>query len=91
MVQLVGEYVLPTLLVIRAGLQCLDTPGTDQHEVYGKFVATNARFFERTRQRVASYWHCYYQGVYAERRHYPGQTILDFIAQAAKAYEATRG
>jgi hypothetical protein len=57
----VGEYVLPILLVIHDRLSGLDTPETAQHEVYGTFVAANAGFFERIRQRVASYRRCCYR------------------------------
>jgi hypothetical protein len=84
--QIVGEYVVELLLAIRGGLANLDTPGTAQHMVYGRFIAANPDFFHLTRQRVASYWDCYYRGLYADRRHYPGYTILASLDAAATAF-----
>lgn len=82
-VQLVGEYVVEILVVIRDELRDLATPGTCGHLAYGKFLVDNPAFFARTQRRVVSYWSCYYRGTYASFRGYPGCTILDLLRSAA--------
>lgn len=82
-VQLVGEYVLEILVVIRDGLRGLATPGTPGHLAYGTFVADNPAFFARTQRRVVSYWSCYYRGAYTSFQGYPGSTLLDLLRSAA--------
>ncbi|MFE4696879.1 hypothetical protein ACFRIC_07280 [Streptomyces sp. NPDC056738] len=82
-VQLVGEYVLEILVVICDELRDLTTPGTGGHLAYGQFLSDNPAFFARTQRRVVSYWSCYYRGVYASFRGYPGCTILDLLRSAA--------
>ncbi|MFD7712168.1 hypothetical protein ACFV6E_07835 [Streptomyces sp. NPDC059785] len=82
-VQLVGEYVLEILVVIRDELRDLAVPGTCGHRAYGRFLVDNPAFFARTQRRVVSYWNCYYRGVYADFRGYPGCTLLDLLRSAA--------
>jgi hypothetical protein len=82
-VQLVGEYVLEILVVIRDGLRDLATPGARGHLAYGTFVADNPAFFARTQRRVVSYWNCYYRAAYASFRDYPGCALLDLLRSAA--------
>jgi hypothetical protein len=36
----------------------------------------NPGFLELTRQRVESYFHCYYRGMYVESADYPGHQLL---------------
>lgn len=85
-VQLVGEYVLNILMDIRSGLTEVDVSGTQLHAVYGRFGAANPEFIARTRQRVASYWHCYYRNVWADRKYYPGTTVIDSLRVAARHF-----
>ncbi|KUL41686.1 hypothetical protein ADL15_03165 [Actinoplanes awajinensis subsp. mycoplanecinus] len=86
-VQLVGEYVLNILMDIRSGLVEVDTPGTQMHAMYGRFGAANPEFIARTRQRVASYWHCYYRNVWTDRKFYPGTTVIDSVRAAARHFQ----
>lgn len=83
-VRLVGEYVLEILLDIRRELVELDDPTTPQHTVYGQVLAANPSFLAVTRQRVASYWACYYRHLYSDRRYYPGSTLIESMRAAAR-------
>jgi hypothetical protein len=85
-VQLVGEYVVQILEIIRRALIDVDKPGTALHEVHGRFVAENSDFIQLTRQRAISYWDCYYRGQYADRTHYPGLAILASLQAAGRHY-----
>jgi hypothetical protein len=89
-VQLVGEYVLSVVMDIRSGLVEVDIPGTQTHGVYGRFGAADPEFLFRTRQRVASYWHCYYRNVWADRKYYPGTTVVDSVRAAARHVQTAR-
>lgn len=82
-VQLVGEYVLEILVVIRDGLRDLAAPGSRGHLAYGTFIADNPAFFARTQRRVVSYWNCYYRAAYTNFRGYPGCPLLDLLRSAA--------
>jgi hypothetical protein len=86
-VQLVGEYVLNILMDIRSGLVEVDIPGTQMHAVYGRFGAANPEFIAHTRQRVASYWHCYYRNVWADRKYYPGTTVIESLRVASSHFQ----
>jgi len=54
-VQLLGEYVLEVHRVIVSNVNHLDQPS------YVRFVAENPTFMQLTRQRVVSYWDCYFR------------------------------
>lgn len=86
-VQLAGEYVLEILLDIRRGLTDLEEPGTPQHATYGQVLAANPSFVALTGQRVVSYWNCYHRSLYADRRHYPGYTLMTSLRAAARYYD----
>ncbi|WP_346116299.1 hypothetical protein [Micromonospora coerulea] len=87
-VQLVGEYVAAILVDIRDGLVEVDSPGTRLHAMYGKFGSANPEFITLTRQRVASYWDCYYRRLWADRAHYPGTTVIESVRAAARQFQA---
>ncbi|HEY8322567.1 MAG TPA: hypothetical protein VIG46_12325 [Candidatus Baltobacteraceae bacterium] len=54
-VQLTGEYVWHILALIWESVDALD------RSVYAAFLRANPAYYERTRQRVISYWDCYYR------------------------------
>ncbi|MFJ8601562.1 hypothetical protein ACIREM_23185 [Streptomyces shenzhenensis] len=82
-VQLVGEYVVEILAVIRRALSDLDMPGTTLRAAYGQFIVDNPSFFARTQRRVVSYWSCYYRFNYPSFPGYPGCTVLEFLRAVA--------
>jgi hypothetical protein len=69
--QLVGEYVIEILQVIQSNLDRLNP------SMYEHFLRTNPELLARTRQRVISYWNCYYRS--SRREEYVGFQLLDFF------------
>ncbi len=72
-IQLLGEYVIEILEVIYNNLEKLDVI------LYKKFIRDNVKSYDLTKQRVASYWSCYYRWKYKYKQDYVGFKILDFI------------
>ena len=70
-VQLVGEYVVEILQVVSRNLDHLDPP------LYRRFLRANPKFFALTKQRVISYWDCYYR--WQRRADYVGFQIMTFM------------
>lgn len=56
--QLCGEYVIEIRDAIEA-----HWPATRQRN-YGTFFRENPLFFQRTQDRMISYWDCYYRWLY---------------------------
>ena len=86
-VRLVGEYVVEILVVIQDALHALDEPGSRTRETYGRFIAQNPEFLDVTRQRVASYWNCYYHQRFAQQA-YPGFVLIASLEAAAAEMKA---
>jgi hypothetical protein len=74
-IQLVGEYVVEAINEIRDGLSRLD-PG-----LYGSFLRENPAFYQLTKQRVSSYWNCYYYD--REKTEYAGFRVLEAFERFA--------
>jgi hypothetical protein len=70
-VQLSGEYVVEILCAIRDNLDLLDA------KIYGAFLLRNPAFYRKTKERVQSYWNCYYRGEY--KNDYAGFQIMEFF------------
>ena len=70
-VRLIGEYVIEILQVINRDRSHLNP------RLYRSFLEANPAFFTLARQRVVSYWDCYYRS--QRREDYPGFQILDFL------------
>ena len=70
-IQLVGEYVIEILQVVIRNLNLLDP------SLYRRFLRENPRFFALTKQRVISYWDCYYR--WQRRSDYVGFRIIAFM------------
>jgi hypothetical protein len=77
-IQLIGEYVVEILDVIHQNLTSLDT------STYGHFLRGNPRFFSQTKQRVASYWDCYYRN--HKRSEYVGFKLVDFFEHLTRTH-----
>ncbi len=56
-IELTGEYVVEILQQVEDGFEQLDP------EALARFVADNPAFVAVTRQRVESYWDCYYRAI----------------------------
>jgi hypothetical protein len=72
-VQLVGEYVIEIHRVVLDALPVLNSTK------YAAFLRENPAFYLRTRQRVMSYWNCYYRTdpTYWDRAKYPAFEVLN--------------
>jgi hypothetical protein len=70
-IQLVGEYVVEILNVVRQNLNELDA------SLYASFLRANRGFFATTERRVTSYWDCYYRA--QKREEYVGFQLIAFF------------
>jgi hypothetical protein len=88
-VNLVGEYVVEIIVDIhRALLPALDDPASPHFAQYGTFLAENPEFLALTRQRVASYWDCYYRRRYLSPADYPAHPLIAALTHAARTHSA---
>ncbi|TVX91513.1 hypothetical protein [Cohnella terricola] len=71
--QLIGEYVVEILFEISKNLVYLDI------KEFNKFFDDNREFFFRTKQRVRSYWNCYYKNEYKEFEAYIGNKVITYF------------
>jgi hypothetical protein len=76
-VQLAGEYVLEIVQLLASHLEQL------RLESYRSFVAQNPAFMALTRQRMVSYWDCYYRRDYSQLVEYPGHHVLEALHPTA--------
>jgi len=70
-VRLIGECVIEILRVIRENCAGLEA------ELYRGFLKENPEFWEITKQRVVSYWNCYYRE--QRRADYVGFQIVEYL------------
>lgn len=63
--QLLGEYVLPIIRVVE------DHPAVLKRPEYRRFIEENPAFFQLLKQRIISYWNCYYRQTFPQLRDYP--------------------
>jgi hypothetical protein len=68
-VHLVGEYVIEIVCSIRDNFDRLDA------SVYRAFLTSNPAFYQTTKDRVVSYWNCYYRD--QQRADYAGFQVLE--------------
>lgn len=72
-IRLAGEYVIEILSVIEAELNHINC------DMFKVFLEENPGFYELIKQRVISYWDCYYRARYWKREHYAGFRIIEFL------------
>jgi hypothetical protein len=75
-VKLVGEYVIEILQVIRDKMTHLNPA------IYKRFLQENPGFFAVTKQRVTSYWNCYYRSF--KKEDYVGFQLLEYFQAITK-------
>ena len=71
--RLLGEYVIEILHLIHNHLDSLN------FENYIEFIRYNSEFYELTRQRMISYWNCYYRNQFFNKKGYVGFQIFEFF------------
>jgi hypothetical protein len=72
-VQIIGEYVIEILNDIFESRNSINKGNLKN------FVLSNRELFIRTRDRVASYWDCYYRTQFPKKETYVGFKILAYI------------
>jgi hypothetical protein len=70
-VPLVGEYVIAIVRSIGDRVDCLN-PDLDR-----AFLMRNPAYFRNTKERVTSYWNCYYRE--QQREDYAGFQVAGFV------------
>jgi len=73
--RLLGEYVVEILYVMERNLGKLNM------DACREFLISNREFYATTRQRVVSYWNCYYRRQYPKTDDYVGFKIVRFFDQ----------
>ena len=66
-IRLIGEYVIEILQIIFENLDSIDS------EIYKVFIKNNPEFYEVNKQRVISYWNCYFRSQYPNRPKSPNK------------------
>jgi hypothetical protein len=66
-------------------LDALGDPRSATAAVYRGVLLENPGFLELTRQRVESYWDCYYRGMYVDSADYPGHQLLRRVQSVVTA------
>lgn len=72
-VQLIGEYVVEILQLIYDRREELDG------SLYREFIASNPEYFYKTKQRVISYWNCYYRFSFPDKNEYVGFKLIRYL------------
>jgi len=75
-VQLIGEYVVEIQGVIESNVAYLGQPS------YVRFVAENPTFIQLTRQRMISYWDCYFRRQTPNLQDHVGFRLLEALGAA---------
>lgn len=76
-VQLTGEYVIEMLNKCESRFHLLDPV------LYGTFIRDNPKYFQTTRDRMISYWDCYYRLLYKRKPDYVGFRLFDRLQEFA--------
>jgi hypothetical protein len=79
--QLLGEYVLPIIRVVEAHSVVL------KRSEYHRFVADNPAFFKLLKQRIISYWDCYYRSMFPRLRDYPAFQLAETVGRGTDLEE----
>lgn len=73
--QLLGEYVLEIIYVVHNHAAVL------KRTEYRRFVIENPAFFQLLKQRIISYWNCYYRAMFPQLRDYPAFQIAQSFGE----------
>jgi hypothetical protein len=72
-IQLLGEYVVEIGQLIENRMNAQDT------QVYKEFALSNSSFVKLTKQRIVSYWDCYYRSRFRSIEDYPNYRVFKRI------------
>jgi hypothetical protein len=76
-IQLAGEYVINIIQFVWENIERLP------RDIYRDFLLQNPFFYKTTKQRVMSYWDCYYRD--RRKADYPGFQILEFLDELQRS------
>jgi hypothetical protein len=77
-IRLAGEYVMEILHPIEVAFPALD------HAIYANFIKDNPAFYKLMRERMISYWDCYYRWLYKNKNDYVGFRLFSHFDAIAK-------
>ncbi|WP_196222255.1 hypothetical protein [Burkholderia ubonensis] len=77
-IQLCGEYVIEILDDVEQRVPRLD------RDIYRAFIRENPVLYRKTRDRMVSYWDCYYRWLYKRKRDYVGFRLFDQFDEWAR-------
>ncbi|WP_321870685.1 hypothetical protein [Burkholderia ubonensis] len=77
-IQLCGEYVIEILDDVEQRVPRLD------RDIYRAFIRENPAFYRKTRDRMVSYWDCYYRWLYKRKHDYVGFRLFDQFDEWAR-------
>lgn len=83
-VALLGEYIVEIVTIICQELPDLADPTSPTARRYGRFLVDNKDFHFLIRQRVASYWDCYFRSRYLYPEHCPTMILRSWLDRAAR-------
>jgi len=72
-IQLLGEYIVEILDLLLANFEHI------HHLHIRRFIQENTTFWAKTKQRIDSYWDCYYKYDFPFRADYSGFKLIDKI------------
>ena len=76
--QLLGEYVLEIIRVVQAHSAVL------KRSEYRRFIIENPAFLQLLKQRIISYWNCYYRAMFPRLKDYPAFQIVESFDKEKK-------
>ncbi len=76
--QLLGEYVLQIIRLVQEHAAVL------QRSEYRRFIIENPAFFQLLKQRITSYWNCYYRAMFPRLSDYPAFQIAEFFDEVMR-------
>ena len=71
--QLLGEYVIEIIEAISQNINHLPI------KAYNEFIKENPSFANLLKQRIVSYWDCYYRSQYPHFKNYVGYQVADML------------
>jgi hypothetical protein len=72
-IKIVGEYVIDILVDINERIDVIDKTNLKN------FLLSNEEFYKLTKDRVTSYWDCYYRMQYPKKENYVGIKLLKYF------------
>ena len=79
-IQMLGEYVVEIVQLLEPHVAHLSS------ESYLRFLKENQLFFSLTRQRLVSYWDCYYRSQFPRLEDYPAFRVVEVLSRRLQGH-----